>query len=346
MKKQLYLIDIFKFFFCLCVIAIHTSLLKNCPDEILFWTNQCILRLAVPFFFIVSGFMLGSKIVPIENNISLVWVTVKKYCTRQLKLLIAFEIIILLLNAISDLSSGGSLVHVLLKSAREIIFYPRGALWFLQACIIGSLICYLFLRLGAKKLIFPVSILLYAFALICNSYNFIADDFPLLQKIIDLYIYVCLSARNGIFVGFLYISLGIYCFKFKKMNCRFAKRNASGYLSILFFLLYLIELWALKSNGAYPGKDDFSLFISLPIFISFFVCFLSYFEAEKKNIIVKCRNLSVGMYLLHAPISLIVYRLFGPFACKPLYFGIVSLACLIICVIAYKRNGIVASYLK
>lgn len=58
MKKQMYLIDIFKFFFCLCVIAIHTSLLKNCSDEVFFWTNQCVLRLAVPFFFIVSGFML------------------------------------------------------------------------------------------------------------------------------------------------------------------------------------------------------------------------------------------------------------------------------------------------
>lgn len=349
MKKQCYLIDIFKLIFCLCVIAIHTSLLKNCPNEISFWINQLFFRLAVPFFFIASGYMLGRKIVPIENDNSQVWPVIKKYCVRQLKLLVCFELIILLLNASRDMLAGVSVAHIALKSAREVIFYPRGALWFLQACIIGSLIYYVFIRFKIKWMVIPVGAILYMFALICNSYNFMIEGFPLLKKLVEFYLYVCLSARNGIFVGFLFIALGIFCFELKENKAFLLRKKISGFFCVLFFFLYVLELFLLKNNGAYPGKDDFSLFVSLPVFLFFFVCFLSYYEKEKNQAVVYCRNLSVGMYLLHAPISLIIFLLFHSYewySHKVFCFLLVSFISLLVCAVAYKRGGTIASFLR
>lgn len=349
MNKQYYLIDVFKFLFCLCVVAIHTSLLRNCSDDTSFWVTQLLFRLAVPFFFIASGFMLGSKITPVDADLPLCRNIIKKYCVRQLKLLVFFEIIILFLNGIRDLIAGKNFLLIFFKSSREIIFYPRGALWFLQACIIGSLIYYLFVRFKKQKLIFPVGISLYIFALSCNSYNFLFDEIPFISNFLDQYLYYCISARNGVFVGFLYIALGIYCYKLKIAKFSLMKKNVCGWLCLLFFSLYFVELYVLKVTGGTPGKDDFSLFVFLPIFIFFFVCFLSHFEKEKSGSFILMRNLSTGIYLLHSPISLIVYLSLGScwwYSYRTIVFFLVSLICFSICMLAYRRNVFFASYLK
>jgi hypothetical protein len=38
------------------------------------------------------------------------------------------------------------MMHIALVWARNIIFYPMGALWFVQACIVGALLLYPFLK--------------------------------------------------------------------------------------------------------------------------------------------------------------------------------------------------------
>ena len=60
-KKNYNFIDILKFLFMLCVIAIH------CHIELIFgragwYILHCIFRLAVPFFFIASGFFFAAKL--------------------------------------------------------------------------------------------------------------------------------------------------------------------------------------------------------------------------------------------------------------------------------------------
>lgn len=60
-KRNYNFIDILKFFFMLCVIALH------CHIELVFgragwYVLHCIFRLAVPFFFVASGFFFMSKL--------------------------------------------------------------------------------------------------------------------------------------------------------------------------------------------------------------------------------------------------------------------------------------------
>lgn len=54
-------IDIAKFVFAMCVIAIHTTPLINYNDKIVLGVYESFVRMAVPFFFITSGFFIGTK---------------------------------------------------------------------------------------------------------------------------------------------------------------------------------------------------------------------------------------------------------------------------------------------
>lgn len=80
--KDYQFVDFLKFFFCLCVVAIHTTVFSDI-DGI-----SAVLRLAVPFFFITSGFFLGRKIINAEKVE--VWQITKRYCMRLLRIFIVF----------------------------------------------------------------------------------------------------------------------------------------------------------------------------------------------------------------------------------------------------------------
>lgn len=131
-------IDIAKFVFCLCIIAIHTHLFGN-----YYWIEQYILRLGVPFFFITSGYFLGKKLEVYQNKSDIKSV-IRKYCLRLLLPLIIFSIVNLIEVNIDYYNSGKSLQDIVLLDIRSVLFYPQGALWFVQACIVGGYFCYHF----------------------------------------------------------------------------------------------------------------------------------------------------------------------------------------------------------
>lgn len=63
LSKQNYnSIDLFKLFFAFAVVSIHTRPLVYCSVDWITRLNEIIVTLAVPFFYIVSGFLLGKKI--------------------------------------------------------------------------------------------------------------------------------------------------------------------------------------------------------------------------------------------------------------------------------------------
>ena len=56
MKNGFGYIDIVKFIFSICIIALHTLVLDSFNSDINWYVTHCIFRLAVPFFFVTSGF--------------------------------------------------------------------------------------------------------------------------------------------------------------------------------------------------------------------------------------------------------------------------------------------------
>ena len=55
-------IDLLKFIFSICVIAIHSSLFKEINTTLYISTTMGLFRIAVPFFFITSGYFYYRKL--------------------------------------------------------------------------------------------------------------------------------------------------------------------------------------------------------------------------------------------------------------------------------------------
>ena len=106
-RKQYPAIDIAKFIFCLCIVAIHTGLTLCIPDPVGYVINKAICRVAVPFFFITSGFLFQKNLPVADNNKELLLHCIRKYCNRLLKILIFFEPINILLVLIQKMKTGG-----------------------------------------------------------------------------------------------------------------------------------------------------------------------------------------------------------------------------------------------
>ena len=285
-------IDVTKFFFCLCIIALHTRLFTLLPEPADYYFRQLVLRSAVPFFFVCSGYFLGKK--SQGNDVNCV---VRKYVKRLLLPLLFFDVINVIEQDIALIYRGEYLIDVLRINAQSLLFYPYGALWFVQACIIGALLLTPFIKRGHMTRAIWIGLCLYIFALLCNNYYFLS--YGILRKVIDTYMHYCISARNGLFVGFIFLALGV---RIAACDNAYGLRKGLLLLVVGIFSLF-VEAYFLRGK-AYA--DDGALFLMQLFFIPCLFNFILHLKFNQAFDTVLLRNLSIGMYLLHRPVLFII----------------------------------------
>lgn len=148
----------------------------------------------------MSIFLKGEKLNTCSNDFKIVFCTYRKNLVGPLLFGGGIGII---LYAIQLILNGQSIIKCILLCIRSAIFYPLGAMWFIAACIVGSYILQCVLKYKVNVAIVSViSILLFVFALFSNTYYFLIQD-TWYKEIVDMYLWLCVSARNGIFL-FIY----------------------------------------------------------------------------------------------------------------------------------------------
>ena len=256
-------VDILKFVFCIFIIALHTKLLKVVPTELGFFIEKVFFRTAVPYFFVASGYYLRKRFVCRNNSTEST--ILLSYIKRLLFPYSIFLFISLRQSWTTYMISGWSKTHIFKQLFKDAFVYPVGALWFVFALIIAVIIIYPFQkkRNGLNICLFA-GVCLYSFALICNNYYFIVIDTPL-QSIIDSYLHFFVSARNGIFIGIVYVSLGMKCFDWNSEKSCFT--NKCGLFVFLFLLiLYIAEIEFLHIHN-FLFNDDGSLYFTQLLFV-------------------------------------------------------------------------------
>ena len=265
------------------------------------------------------------------------------YSKRLFKILIIFEPISIVINIFVYYENGIKPLGIITYTVRDIIFYPKGALWFIQACIVGVWIIYYMIKYKKTNLLIPISVVCYVFALICNSYYFLVEGTSF-GNIISNIVNITYSVRNGIFVGVPYLYLGMMISKIH--NLRKLSKISLAILMIISGIIYYIELCLVRNAHM---MDDGSLFIMLPVFISFLLLFVLNYSSDNNKLILTMRNLSTGMYILHSPLNLLFYYgmivVFDYHALGIIRFFFTLLSSLIMCIISYnsknsKINGI------
>lgn len=182
--------DAFKWLAAFLVVAIHTSPLESVWPYGDFLLTRIAARLAVPFFFMLTGYF-TVQVKKTEKKLFLLYLGVTcLYLPVQIYKYMGGE----------TFTAGRILKDIFFDGT----FYH---LWYLPACMLGLVLMTLLLKCGKENAL-AISILLYVIGLLGDSYFGLVRLSPFLSKVYDG-MFTCFSyTRNGIFMAPLFLLLG------------------------------------------------------------------------------------------------------------------------------------------
>ena len=281
-------VDLFKFLFSFAVVAIHAHLLDGLEGNFVA-ALRIVENLAVPFFFIVSGFFLGGKISVVNE-----FEVYKHYIRRFLKMYMIWCFIYLPINIYYELIvykfSIGFTVFDLIRGWLLVGENPYSwPLWYLLASAVAVLLIYIFRKIKCHfSYILLCSLVLFVVGYYYTTYHDVLYDLnPLLHNIMMLYDKTFRKTRNGFFEGLAYIMLGLFLARWnsKKVSCY----AFVGGVILSFFnqTLCLLPLGY--------GLVGFLIYLQMGV---------------NKSIFVRLRILSIWVYLLHMLVIVILLNIF------------------------------------
>lgn len=218
--------DVIKFICAILVTMIHivpfSVQIIPFAEELNFAFKFYICRLAVPYFFVCSGFLLFRKIK--LNNINMG--CIKSYCFKILRLLGTWSFL---------------------------LFLGDNSLWYLGAVVIAVVMLAFMLKYKWKiGFIVAVSVFLYIIGVLGDSYYSIIEPlrnfFPI-NYISFIYDNTYGTTRNGVFFGLLFILMGAIFAHYKiHMKIRIALVGFVLSMVLLYFEVYTVKDYSIPKS--------------------------------------------------------------------------------------------------
>ena len=308
-KEQFRGVDAVKFIMAVCVIILHTHPLEGINHTLNFITADVLGRIAVPFFFMATGFLLAQRkgdgyFFGIDH--------VKKYVYRILKLYIIWTAIYLPVIIYKNIiDSGEGLRYGILTSIRDFIFVGSyGHLWYLPATAVGVAAGFFLTgKIGGRRsgILF---FFLFLAGLLAQSYyglleiwtgggGLVWDALRLLKKIM-------VTSRNGIFFGSFFIYMGGWTAR------RYREIHLDTWMiwfgaAISVMLLGCEEVWLQRLEFVREGDMYVMLVPS-----AFFLLMASLRISLKKDMVF-WRKMSMNMYFIHLYFKFIYRQFLGEY---------------------------------
>ncbi|MBE6090200.1 MAG: acyltransferase [Clostridium beijerinckii] len=276
------MVDVLRLVFAIAVVSIHTMAFKSINDDLWIATSMGIARLAVPFFFMVSGYFLYNRIGSEKEPKSTI-----KHLLRIYFLWVLIEIIALFPLVLSSLSAPPILII-----ERLLFAGVTGSLWYISSLIITIFIISPLLKRDKLFFLFIIGFVLYLFGTTGDTYYGLFEK-TMINPLINGYTSIFMLPQIGITESILFVSLGAIVSKYK-LNEKIQK---SGLLSILSIILLLIETFVLNKTGIAKDANMYlSSIIAAPLILIWAI-------NSTKNISTKvsktCREYSLGIYCSH-----------------------------------------------
>ena len=171
---DLYAIDVIKYIMAFCVIAIHTTPLKGIDNYIASRLYESVVSIAVPFFFLSSGYLIGRKIKNRKENDDAL---VERQQKKIISYYVIWTIIYLPLTIWGFCQAGEGFVKSLIQFIRNVVFqgenYYSWPLWYLLSAMYGLVVLKIIISRtkGKKEFVFcSIGIIC-----ICMSMHFATD---------------------------------------------------------------------------------------------------------------------------------------------------------------------------
>ena len=334
-------IDRARFVFSLLIVAFHfppfqaVTLLSKIADFVLL---RYLERLAVPFFFICSGFFLYRGIKWSSDDAQ----REKDYFFRIIRLYLIWTVIYLPYSINGFFYDEAGLKHAVVIYLRDFIFTGSCFhLWFLNA-LSFSVFLIMFLRKHhfPPRAILLISLFLFLGGLTAQSWfgiikpleNFLPGLWKVLRKAGKLIV----TTRNGLFEGFFYTAVGMLI---ALRNPVFQKKTlVSGF--ILSLVALLVEILTLRGLGWSRGTDIY--LFQAPAVIFFFLTLKESYN-QKEKVGRKLRKMSGLVYYIHPLTGFLIETILIIWNStlvlhQPLFFAIVLLFSLIISAVILRLS--------
>ena len=246
-------IDLLKFLMSFFVIAIHTAY-----DQVLLMRLIC--PWVVPMFFVISGFLLQRRI-SMQRSVevcgkrveNLLGGVINSYIIKLVKLYILWTLLYLPLTFYgSCVVESNSLLRAFALFCRNVIFtgenHMSWPLWYLLALIWASFLVKIMLKWKMKVewiLISGLCLTLIGWGVKYVLETEHAED--CLEKIVFVYKKTFVGTRNGLFVGFGFVSVGMFLGKWQDYflrhtvwSCWVAALSVAAFLYDLPFSTHLL----------------------------------------------------------------------------------------------------------
>ena len=234
-------LDICKLLMAFCVVAIHTHPLEHCAISIVNDCYDSFVRIAVPFFFLSSGFLLSQKFEPSfssPRNIA----TARKYLLKIIKMYVVWTVVYLPMAIYHFISTETGVLKSVLLYIRGFVFigeqYNSWHLWYLLSTIYALvfILILLYLKISPKKaIVFSSFVFLFSIGIdYLSAYEGNTNTF------IGIFIMIIrVSIGSGrILTGLFYLPLGCFLAQ-KQPNLKVSLTMlVSGYILNVFVQNY------------------------------------------------------------------------------------------------------------
>ena len=269
-KKNYNGIDLIKFVCAILVFIIHIPPFQGEVSEFTKYGNfglqHFVCRVAVPFYFVSSGFFLFKKMPLYELDKEII----KVYCYKILRLLGIWHVL---------LFAGGS-----------------GHLWYLGASVIAIILLSLCFHFRIKTgYIYAIACVLYLIGLLGDSYfGIIAplQNIAIFNLLFKAYRLAFSTTRNGVFMGFIFVLMGA---TFSKRKVILKTRTALMGFVVSMICLFA-EIFLLKYNDI---PIEYNMYVFLLPATFFLFSFAASIELKDSSIYKHLRNIGMIIYFSH-----------------------------------------------
>lgn len=274
------------------VISIHVAPLGLYDNQTIQLINygiqNCFSRIAVPLFFVISGFFLYRKTSVEDFSLQ----PTEAYIKKMTGIYLIWTVIYSPWRIKSFLEDPEGIAHGVIGYLRDIVFNGSYThLWFMPALIFAvALVSYLLSKHIKLKKILLVAAFFYVIGLFGQSwYGLIvplSDIAPGLWTAFTIIEKIIVTTRNGLFMGFLFVGIGAY---FAFCGSKIKKRTAIiGFVASL--VLMFIEAFTVRYLGIVRSYDMYVFLVPLTVFA--FVLVLNWNIPGNSSIYTTIRVLS------------------------------------------------------
>lgn len=232
-KQKINSIDLMRVICAYMVVAIHTHPGQEYNTTISYIFTQVIPRIAVPFFFAVSGYFFTASLI---SNKSIVII----YFKRILFTYTLWSFVYFIIQYIIDIRNNVSAISMMKSTIiNYFVFGSWYHFWYFPALIFCVLISSLFNKLKKIELLAKLSIVLYIMGVLGCAYYYLGIQLPVINRLYTFSQFDLL--RRVLFMGLPFFMIGYFVNKikgyFNKIN-----NKTSIFIMILILILFVFEI--------------------------------------------------------------------------------------------------------